>query len=201
MWSCTYIPNIPYMYNSRTTTVLLAETLCRKWHPSPCSSELWGRNTALACDLSPVTGTDEDSKPVYPSSWLCSRKKCVYRYMLLIPGKINMLRDDVLSMSVCHSQCQVLSSTCTTIQIYCDATSCRLVKSYRRLEGQSLSSLSAWFVQEECLDCSCSTVWPWRWRHHITSQRRYPLTSLHRVTYKTSIFTSTVMTASNLPSV
>jgi len=61
-----------------------------------------------------------------------------------------MLRDDVLSMSVCQFQCQVLSSTCTTIQIYCDATSCRMVKSYRRLEGQclhlqrDLSKKSAW---------------------------------------------------------
>ena len=75
MWSCTDIPNIPYPYNSRTTTVLLAETLCRKWHPSPCSSELWERNSALACDLSPVTVTGEDSKSVYTSSWLRSRKK------------------------------------------------------------------------------------------------------------------------------
>lgn len=49
-----------------------------------------------------------------------------------------MLRDDVLSMSVCHFQCQALSSTCTTIQIYCDATWCRLVKSYERSEGQCL---------------------------------------------------------------
>ena len=69
-----------------------------------------------------------------------------------------MLRDDVLSMSVCHSQCQVLSSTCTTIQIYCDATSCRLVKSYRRLEVQcphlqrDLSKKSAWTALARLFD-------------------------------------------------
>jgi len=51
---------------------------------------------------------------------------------------MNMLRDDALSISVCYFQCQVLSSTCTTIQIYYDATSCRLVKDYRRLVGQCL---------------------------------------------------------------
>jgi hypothetical protein len=46
---------------------------------------------------------------------------------------------------------------------------------------RAVPSPLAWSVQEECLNCSRWTVWPWRWRHHITSQRRYPLTSLHRV--------------------
>jgi len=69
-----------------------------------------------------------------------------------------MLRDDTLSMSVCHFQCQVLSNTCTTIQIYCDSTSCRLVKSYRRLGGQclhlqrDLSKKSAWTALARLFD-------------------------------------------------
>jgi hypothetical protein len=103
MCSSTDMPNISYPYNSRTTTALLADTLCRRGHTSPCSSELWGRNSALACDLSPVTVTDEDNKSVYTSYWLCSQKNCIFRYTLLIPGKINILRDDVLSMSALFS--------------------------------------------------------------------------------------------------
>jgi hypothetical protein len=86
-----------------------------------------------------------------------SKKTCVYRYTLLIPGKINMLRDDVLSMSVCHFQCQVLSSTCTTIQIYCAATSCRTGKelpTFRRaVPSPSARSAQRRVLRLLLLDC------------------------------------------------
>jgi hypothetical protein len=126
-----------------------------------------------------------------------SEKKCVYRYTLLIPGKMNMLCDYVLSMSVCHFQCQVLSSTCTAIQIYCDATSCRLVKSYRRLEGQclhlwrDLSKTSAWTVLARLFDLEDEGT-----TSLFSVGTHLPV--YIALTYKTSVFISTDMTASNL---